>query len=177
VSEIGAQVDNFVLQCAADMERSRAIDVLLLSTAAGDLGFHIQVSGACPTNLAAYNPETGTAQCKISTTWSASFRLPTLVTESTRTKSLSYDSSGNLLTRTITDTTVSPRAASAAGYSAVWAERNVRLTPTQYRNIAFAADAVGSASFSKPGFSGSRFHRPGVFVRARCCERLAVMLE
>jgi len=43
----------------------------------------------------------------ITTQWHPSFRLPTLVTEPGRTKSFDYDASGNLLTRTLTDTAVS----------------------------------------------------------------------
>lgn len=62
----------------------------------------------CPTNLAGYTPATGTTQRKIATTWSTNFRLPSSITESTRTIGFGYDSFGNLLTRTITDTTVTP---------------------------------------------------------------------
>ncbi len=40
----------------------------------------------------------------IATTWHPTFRLPTLITEPGRTTAMSYDTSGNLLTRTITDT-------------------------------------------------------------------------
>jgi RHS repeat-associated protein len=71
----------------------------------------------CPTDLAGYTPATGTTQRKISTTWSASFRLPTLVTEATRTTAFGYDPSGNLLTRTITDTTVSPQVSRTWTYT------------------------------------------------------------
>ena len=44
----------------------------------------------------------------VGTQWHASYSLPTLVTESGRTTASSYDAQGNLLTRTVTDTTVSP---------------------------------------------------------------------
>ena len=63
---------------------------------------------ACPTNLASYTPSAGTSQRKISTTWHQAFTLPTSITEATRTTSFGYDASGNLLTKTVTDTTVSP---------------------------------------------------------------------
>src|SRR5262249_42770229 len=62
----------------------------------------------CPTNLATYTPTVGTRQRKISTTWGPNYRLPALITEANRTTAFSYDASGNLLTRTITDATVSP---------------------------------------------------------------------
>jgi RHS repeat-associated protein len=62
----------------------------------------------CPTNLASYTPASGTAQRKISTTWSTSYRLPTLIVEATRSTTFGYDSSGNLRTKTVTDTTVAP---------------------------------------------------------------------
>lgn len=46
-------------------------------------------------------------QRTITTQWHASFRLPTLITEPGRTTSFDYDTSGNLLTRTVTDTALS----------------------------------------------------------------------
>jgi YD repeat-containing protein len=44
----------------------------------------------------------------ITTSWNANFRLPSLITEANRTTGFTYDSAGNALTRTITDTTVTP---------------------------------------------------------------------
>jgi RHS repeat-associated protein len=44
----------------------------------------------------------------ITTAWNASFRLPATVTEPNRTTAYTYDTNGNVLTKTITDTTVSP---------------------------------------------------------------------
>ena len=44
----------------------------------------------------------------ITTQWNTNYRLPLLITESTRTTGFTYDSSGNALTKTITDTTVTP---------------------------------------------------------------------
>ncbi|MBC5768345.1 DUF6531 domain-containing protein [Ramlibacter albus] len=49
---------------------------------------------------AANRPEARTTQ----TTWHPSFRLPTLITEAGRTTALAYDSLGNVLTKTVTDT-------------------------------------------------------------------------
>lgn len=49
----------------------------------------------------------------ITTQWHATYRLPTLITEAGRTSSFGYDSSGNLLSRTITDT--------VTGASRTWA--------------------------------------------------------
>jgi YD repeat-containing protein len=77
----------------------------------------LAAGSSCPTNLAGYTPGAGTTQRKISTTWSTSYRLPTLVTEATWTTAFSYDSSGNLLTRTITDTTVSPNVSRTWTYT------------------------------------------------------------
>jgi RHS repeat-associated protein len=68
-------------------------------------GFATGVS--CPSNLASYTPASGTVQRKITTTWHASFRLPTSVAEPNRTTSFTHDSSGNVLTRTVTDTATS----------------------------------------------------------------------
>jgi len=72
---------------------------------------------SCPTNLASYTPASGTLQRMISTSWSSSYRLPTQITEANRTTSFSYDSSGNLLTRTITDTSVTPNVSRTWTYA------------------------------------------------------------
>ncbi len=72
---------------------------------------------ACPTDLAGYTPAAGTTQRKISTTWHTVYRLPTLITESTRSTSLGYDSTGNLLTKTVTDTTASPNVSRTWTYT------------------------------------------------------------
>jgi RHS repeat-associated protein len=71
----------------------------------------------CPTSLAAYVPAPGTPQRKISTTWSSAYRLPTLITEATRTTSFVYDGSGNRKTRTVTDTTVTPNVSRTWSYT------------------------------------------------------------
>jgi YD repeat-containing protein len=63
---------------------------------------------SCPGNLASYTPAPGTRQRKTLTAWSASFRLPVLISESNRTTSFTRDANGNVLTRTVTDTSVSP---------------------------------------------------------------------
>jgi YD repeat-containing protein len=62
----------------------------------------------CPANLAAYAPANGTRQRKISTAWDAAFREPDSVTETNRTTSFTYYTSGSVHTKTITDTTVTP---------------------------------------------------------------------
>src|SRR4029077_19433429 len=51
----------------------------------------------------------GTASARtVTTTWDSSWRQPDLVTEPNRTTSFSYDALGNVLTETVTDTTVTP---------------------------------------------------------------------
>ena len=53
----------------------------------------------------------GTAQARtITTAWDANWREPDLITEPNRTTGFTYDSMGNVLTKTITDTTVTPNA-------------------------------------------------------------------
>ena len=62
---------------------------------------------ACPSNLATYIPSTaaGSVERKISTTWHATLRLPTQITEPGRTTVYTYDATTrNLLTKTVTDT-------------------------------------------------------------------------
>jgi RHS repeat-associated protein len=75
------------------------------------------VGSTCPSNLASYTPASGTVQRKISTTWSSSFRVPTQIVEPTRTTAFTYDTSGNLLTKTVTDTTVTPNVSRTWTYT------------------------------------------------------------
>jgi RHS repeat-associated protein len=65
-----------------------------------------------PSNLEAQRTEAyGTSLARtISTQWSSSLPLPTQITEPNRITSYTYDSYGNTLTKTITDTTVTPNA-------------------------------------------------------------------
>jgi YD repeat-containing protein len=54
----------------------------------------------------------GTAQARtITTQWNATWCQPALITEPNRTTAFTYDSMGNVLTKTVTDTTVSPNVA------------------------------------------------------------------
>jgi RHS repeat-associated protein len=71
----------------------------------------------CPANLASYTPAMGTLQRKISTVWSSTFRLPTQITEPARTTVFQYDGYGNVLTKTVTDTTVIPNVSRVWKYT------------------------------------------------------------
>jgi RHS repeat-associated protein len=75
----------------------------------------LAAGSGCPANLASYTP-TG-VQRKISTAWNATWREPATITEATRTTSFAYDGSGNALTKTVTDTTVSPNVARTWTYT------------------------------------------------------------
>lgn len=60
----------------------------------------------------------GTANARtISTTWHSTFRLPTQIDELSRTTTFTYDSDGNVLTRTITDTGVTPNVSRTSTYT------------------------------------------------------------
>ena len=60
----------------------------------------------------------GTAQARtITTTWNGTWRQPALITELNRTTGFTYDALGNVLTKTITDTTVSPNVARTWTYT------------------------------------------------------------
>jgi RHS repeat-associated protein len=62
----------------------------------------------CPASLSSYTPQSGTLQRKITTAWNSTWREPTSIAEPNRTTSFTYDGYGNVLTKTITDTSVSP---------------------------------------------------------------------
>ena len=60
----------------------------------------------------------GTAVARtITTQWNPSYRVPALITEPNRTTAFSYDGSGNLLTNTVTDTTVTPNVSRTWTYT------------------------------------------------------------
>jgi RHS repeat-associated protein len=60
----------------------------------------------------------GTPQARtITTLWDPTWRLPDLITEPNRTTGFTYDSMGNVLTKTITDTSVTPNAARTWTYT------------------------------------------------------------
>ena len=71
----------------------------------------------CPSGLSTYTPAAGTLQRKITTQWNGTWREPSLITEPNRTTGFTFDSSGNILTKTITDTSVTPNVARTWTYT------------------------------------------------------------
>ncbi|BBL60361.1 hypothetical protein MKFW12EY_39740 [Methylomonas koyamae] len=59
---------------------------------------------SCPANLAGYTPAAGSNVHKIGSQWHANYRLPTQIDEAGRRTTFSYDAGGNLLSKTVTDT-------------------------------------------------------------------------
>lgn len=60
----------------------------------------------------------GTANARtITTQWSTDYSVPTLITEPNRTTAFSYDGNGNLLTKTLTDTTATPNVSRTWTYT------------------------------------------------------------
>jgi RHS repeat-associated protein len=74
-------------------------------------------TAACPASLATYTPAAGTRERKITTVWHANYRLPTSITEANRTTAFTHDPAGNVLTRTVTDTSVTPNVARTWTYT------------------------------------------------------------
>jgi RHS repeat-associated protein len=72
---------------------------------------------SCPSNLSTYTPAAGTRQRKITENWAANFRLPLSITEASHTTSFTYDASGNALTNTVTDTSVTPNVSRTWTYT------------------------------------------------------------
>jgi RHS repeat-associated protein len=60
----------------------------------------------------------GTSKARtITTAWHSTLRLPTSITEPNRTTAFTYDSNGNVLTRTVTDTSVTPNVSRTWTYT------------------------------------------------------------
>ncbi len=72
---------------------------------------------ACPSDLPNYAPAAGTRQRQIVTAWDSNFRLPDSIFEPNRTMAFTYDSSGNALTKTITDRSVTPNVSRTWTYT------------------------------------------------------------
>jgi YD repeat-containing protein len=70
-------------------------------------------------NLEIYRADAyGTTKVRAAaTTWDPTYRLPSVVTESGRTTAYSYDGSGNVLTRTVTDTKSTPNVSRVWTYT------------------------------------------------------------
>ncbi|MFZ2160921.1 MAG: DUF6531 domain-containing protein, partial [Sideroxyarcus sp.] len=75
-------------------------------------------SASCPTTLSTYVPSTatGSVERKNTTTWNATYRLPLQIAEPLLLTTYTYDTKGNLLTRTVQPTT---DATGGAGLAAV----------------------------------------------------------
>ncbi len=72
---------------------------------------------ACPGDVSGYTPAANSSERKILTTWHASFRLPTLITESKRETSYVYDTHGNVTQFRIKDTTTNATRTWNTSYS------------------------------------------------------------
>jgi YD repeat-containing protein len=72
---------------------------------------------SCPTDLTSYVAATGTRERKITTSWHSTFREPIAITESNRTTAFTYDAAGNALTKTVTDTSVTPNVSRTWAYT------------------------------------------------------------
>jgi RHS repeat-associated protein len=71
----------------------------------------------CPANLAGYTLTPGSRERKVTTAWHSTFRIPTSITEANRTTSFTHGANGNVLTRTVTDTSVTPNVARTWTYT------------------------------------------------------------
>jgi RHS repeat-associated protein len=103
----------------------------------------------CPTNLATYTTASGTLQRMITTQWSLSFREPALITEPNRTTGFSFDANGNILTKTITDTTVTLNVARTwtytyNGYGQVLTIDGPRTDVSDVTTVAYYSCATGT---------------------------------
>ncbi|MDP1928641.1 MAG: RHS repeat-associated core domain-containing protein [Thiobacillus sp.] len=77
----------------------------------------LAAGASCPTNLVTYTPAANSAERKILTEWSTSFRLPTKVTEAGRETSTVYDSHGNVTSTSIKDTALNKTRSWSTAYT------------------------------------------------------------
>ncbi|UJP01494.1 MAG: hypothetical protein LZF64_03505, partial [Nitrosomonas sp.] len=77
----------------------------------------LAVGAACPGDLINYTPAANSSERKILTTWHASFRLPTLITESGRETGFVYDTHGNITQHQVKDTATNDTRTWSTSYS------------------------------------------------------------
>jgi YD repeat-containing protein len=81
----------------------------------------------------------------ISTQWNGTFSLPTLIAEPGRTTAISYDSNGNLLTKTVTDTALARTRTWAFTYNSFGHVLSIDGPRTDIPDITtYSYDAVGN---------------------------------
>lgn len=106
---------------------------------------------SCPANLAAYTPATGSNVRKISTQWHASYRLPVQIDQVGQRLNFSYDASGNLLQKTVTDTAtqqIRTWTHSYNGIGQILTEDGPRTDASDITTYSYYSD---STSTHKPG--------------------------
>ena len=79
-------------------------------------GFALPLS-TCPSNLANYTLAANTRQRKVVTTWHPTFRTPISIVAKDRTTIFTHDANGNVLTKTVTDTSVTPNVSRTWTYT------------------------------------------------------------
>jgi len=84
----------------------------------------------------------------ITTAWHTSFRIPTSITEPNRTTTFTHDTAGNVLTRTVTDTSVTPNVSRTWTYTynsfgKVLTEDGPRTDATDATTYTYYACATG----------------------------------
>jgi RHS repeat-associated protein len=105
----------------------------------------------CPADLAAYTPAANGSERKISTQWHASYRLPTQIDQAGQRQSFSYDSAGNLLQKTVTDTATQQSRRWTYTYNSlgqILSEDGPRTDVADLASYTYYAD---SAAGHKPG--------------------------
>ncbi|WP_255416839.1 DUF6531 domain-containing protein [Polaromonas sp. SP1] len=105
------------------------------------------------TTRAATLPEAQTA----TTQWHATFRLPVLVTEAGRTTAYTYDTVGNLLNRTVTDTATGVARTTTWTYVASGSAQGLPATETAPTNVVTRTHAY----YSTTSFSGTSPNETG----------------
>jgi YD repeat-containing protein len=106
---------------------------------------------SCPADLATYTPAAGSNAHKISTQWHVSYRLPIQIDLTGQRQSFSYDAIGNLLQKTVTDTTTQQ--------SRVWTYtyNNLGQVLTEDGPRTDVADVIAYAYYS----DSTATHKPG----------------
>jgi RHS repeat-associated protein len=111
----------------------------------------LAAGSSCPANLAAYTPAANSNERKIATLWHATYRLPTQIDQAGQRQSFSYDSSGNLLQKTVADTATNQSRSWSYTYNSlgqILSEDGPRTDVADIATYSYYSDSTAS---HKPG--------------------------
>jgi YD repeat-containing protein len=106
---------------------------------------------SCPANIASYTPKADSSERVSTTSWNPNYRLPAQINETGRQTVFNYDVSGNLLSKTVTDTATQQSRTWAYTYNShgqILSEDGPRTDVNDITSYSYYSDSTAT---HKPG--------------------------